>query len=271
MKAAILNFIIMLSCLPTFAAEGEGEKKKDLQEVVKAKDDDRDEGTDREIAQILDSMGYPELQVVPRATERLRIESKIENGSWPVQHWPIEFSGLATLYVSSIASSHQRDNLNEQDKDYAKSVQTFSQAIGAGWLIGGIVLGAQRPYRAGVRSINKYPGNDQRSDLTRERLAEEALERPAQVMNVLQHFSVASNFAINALNMAYVDEQGRIMAGLAAALAFLPYMFEDHTVAVFNKHIEYKKKIYAPIKTGSLSYDPQSRTYTPMTHLVWAF
>lgn len=283
MKAVILNLIFVLSYTPIFAAEGDGadKKTKDVKESEKAKepkaakvtvkDEDGEEDTDHEISQILDSMGYPELQVVPRASERLRIESKIESSNWYVQHWPVELSGLATLYVGYTANSHLRSNLNAQDRDYAKTVQTLSKAIGAGWLIGGIILGAQRPYLSGVRSIAKYSGNDQRSDLTRERLAEEALQRPADTMKVLQHFSVLSNFTLNALNMAYVDEEGRVISAVAATLAFLPYMFEDHTVAVFNKHIEYKKKIYAPIKTGGLSYDPESRTYTPMTYLVWAY
>ncbi|NJL24773.1 MAG: hypothetical protein HC902_06125 [Calothrix sp. SM1_5_4] len=54
-------------------------------------------------------------------------------------------------------------------------------------------------------------------------------------------------------------------------MAFLPLMFEDHTIAVYDKHLEYKKKIYAPLKTGSFHFDPESKTLTPMTNLVWMF
>lgn len=256
MKVVTLILVLVLQANQVSAAEVEDEK----------------EPTDNnEISQILDGMGYPELQVVPRASERLRMEARGESSQWYFQHWTFELSGLATLGVGLTSASRQKENIRDSEKDSAKSLATGATVIGAGWLIGGVVFGSLRPYRKGMRSISKYTGKDDRAALTRERLAEEALERPAKTVRVLKHFSVWSNFAVNALSMSNLDQQGRITAGIAAVLAFLPYMFEDHTVVVHEKHIEYKKKIYAPLKTGSVHYDPETKTVTPMTNLVWMF
>lgn len=225
----------------------------------------------RHIAQILDDIGYPELQVVPRASDRLRMEAKEESTDWFLHHWPIEVSGLATAVVGFQGSSHRRESLSAEDKDDGDTVSTVTTIIGSGWFIGGLVLGAQKPYKTGMRTISKYTEKDDRTALTRERLAEEALERPARMMRVLKHFSVASNFVANSVNLPYLDKEGKVYAGLAALLAFTPYFFEDPTISVHDKHLDYKRKIYAPLKTGSLNYDPETKTVTPMTNLVWMF
>lgn len=234
--------------------------------------DDDDDNKDAEIANILNNMSYPELQVVPRASERLRMEAKDERGSWFVMHWPLELSGLATLGVGLTANGNQKDNLSSNEKDDAKTISTFTTAVGAAWLIGGVVMGAQKPYARGMRTITgKGTPKDERAILMRERLAEEALERPARVMRVLRHVSVLTNFSMNALSAVYANDQGKVMAGVGAVLAFLPYMFEDHSIAVHDKHIEYKKKIYTPIKGANLLYDSKTASFTPVTTLTWSF
>lgn len=233
-------------------------------------DDELDE-KDADIANILNSMSYPELQVVPRASERLRIEAKEERGSWFVMHWPIELSGLATAAVGMTANGNQKDNLSSNEENDAKTISTFTTAVGVAWLAGGLILGGQKPYLRGMRSINKGTPKDERAALMRERLAEEALERPARTMRVLRHVSVLTNFSMNALSAIYANDQGKVMAGVGAVLSFLPYMFEDHTIEVHDKHIEYKKKIYTPIKGANLQYDSKTASWTPMTTLTWSF
>lgn len=224
-----------------------------------------------DVSKILESVGYPELQVVPRASERLRLEEKAERGSWFVTHWPIELSGLATLGVALTLDSNLRDNLSADDKSSADSLSTVGMTVGAAWIIGGVIIGAQKPYRKGMRSVSRQPTKDERGQLMKERLAEEALERPARTMRVLKHVSVVTNAAVNLLAMAPANDQGKVYAGIATVLAFLPYMFEDHNIAVYQKHIEYKKKIYAPIKSASVHIDPVSGATTPMTTLTWMF
>lgn len=243
-----------------------------------AADEDKDKDPDEDkndVSEILSSMGYPELQVVPRASERLKMEAKAESGSWFVTHWPIQLSGLATLYVGQTSESRFRDDLSAKNESDAKTIATITKAVGAAWLIGGIAIGAQRPYNSGQRAVNKYQGKDDRSQLLRERLAEEALERPARTMKVLQTVSVITQVAVNGLSAAYVDDQGKMIAGVSAILSFLPLMFRDHNITVYEKHIEYKKKIYAPLKSAQVStgfhYDPYTKSAVPTTNLTWTF
>lgn len=251
--------LLILSHVTVFAAEN-------------AKDElDDDKTSDSEVANILNSMGYPELQVVPRASERLRLEAKEERGSWFYMHWPVQLSGLATLATGLTSGGNQKDNLSSNEKDDASTVATFTTAVGAAWLAGGLIIGGQKPYARGYRSLGKASPKDERATLLRERLAEEALERPARVMRVLRHVSVVTNFSMNALSAVYANDQGKVIAGVSAVLSFLPYMFEDHSVAVHEKHIEYKKKIYTPIKGASFHVDPETKALTPMTTLVWMF
>lgn len=235
--------------------------------------DEAPETKDTEITQILNSVGYPELQVVPRASERLRIEAKAERGNWSYAHWPIELSGLTTLFVGVTAKSNRRNNLTEHEKGNATSLASAATAVGAGWIIGGLILGADKPYADGYRSLSSKADDkkDERGALLRERLAEEALERPARNMRVLQWASVITNAGASALVGNYGNDKGKVIAGVGVLLAFLPIMFNDHAIDVYEKHIEYKKKIYAPIRTGSFHYDPTSKTLTPMQNLVWNF
>lgn len=244
-----------------FAGEANEGMNKSRWEKTKAKD----------ISEILDSLDYPELQVVPRASERLRLEAKEESQSWFVMHWPIELSGLATLGIGIQSSSQQREGLDEKQKTDSQSVALVTQAVGAGWLLAGVFLGMQKPYSSGYSTIARLNGKDQRSVLLRERLAEEALEQPARIMGPLKIASVISNFSLNVLMATYLTDQGRIAAGVSAILAFLPVIFEDHTIRVYEKHLEYKKKIYGPLTSTSVGYDRVAKAYYPMATLQWSF
>ncbi|NJL24774.1 MAG: hypothetical protein HC902_06130 [Calothrix sp. SM1_5_4] len=136
--------------------------------------------SDPEISEILNSVGYPELQVVPRASERLLIEAKAERGSWFIQHWPVELSGLTTLYVGLTSKNNRAQGLTAEQKKDADSINAATTAVGAGWIVGGLILGAQMPYATGMRAIGRTKGKDDRSVLMRERLAEEHLENRAR-------------------------------------------------------------------------------------------
>ncbi len=238
------------------------------------KDDDQDEDKN-DVSLILSGMGYPELQVVPRASERLRMEAKAESGSWFMTHWPIMLSGLTTLYIGQTSSGRFKEDLSAKQEDDANSIALVTKAVGAAWLIGGLAIGAQRPYANGYRTVIRTPGKDERGQLLRERLAEEALERPARTMRVLQTVAVLTNFTTNALSAIHTNDEGKMYAGVGALLSFLPLMFRDHNINVYDKHIEYKKKIYAPLKSAQVStgvyYDRYSKTAVPTTNLLWTF
>ena len=217
----------------------------------------------------MEKLDYPELQVVPRASERLRIEAIEERSSWYYTHWQIMLSGLATAYTAT--TFQERSGMSEQEKADAGSVKAIGQAIGFGWVGAGILIGLQRPYRAGVTAISKYEGKDTRSMIMRERLAEEALEKPARLMGPIRTAAVISNFALCLGMGVFMSDEGRITAGVSALLAFLPSMYEDHTIRVYEKHLEYKSKIYGPISSLAPAYDPLTKSFAPVARLTWNF
>jgi hypothetical protein len=224
-----------------------------------------------DIFDVIERLEYPELQVIPRASQRLRIEAEEEDAFWFMTHWPIQVSGLATLYVGSTAKSQEREGLSEtQKKDFATTA-TIGQAVGAGWVVAGVLFGMQRPYRTGLNKIAKYADNSPSSALLKERLAEEALERPARFMRAVRWASVLTNFGINVAMASFMTDQGRLSAGVAATLAFLPLVFDDRTIVVYERHQEYKKKIYGPLTSTGVMYDSYSRSLVPSAMLAWSF
>jgi hypothetical protein len=284
-----LNFSLAAAAATAAAAEEEAKEAKDHKESKDAKDhkdhkevkeakdhkeakDPKDaETADSEISQILSGVGYPELQVVPRASERLGMEAKNERYNWYYQYWQFQVSGLATLFAATAVKSNLRDDLSDKQKTDAQTLTLLSQGLGASWLIGGLVLGFSSPYSQGYRSISKYKGKDERSELLRERLAEESIEGIAGNSRLLRYVSTFTNLAASAAVLDYGKDNAKAIAGVSVLLAFLPLILQDHAIGVAEKHIEYKKKIYAPLKTTSLGYDPTSREFYPVTNLLWQF
>ena len=224
-----------------------------------------------EIRDIIDKLEYPELQVVPRASQRIEIEAKDEDGSWFITHWPMMVSGLSTAYVGTLGKSGLRDDLGASQTKDSTTVSTVTTFVGVGWFSAGLLIGLQRPYRNGLNQINKFPKNGERNVLLRERLAEEALEKPYRLMSALKWANVLTNFTMSAVMGLYLTDQGRVMAGVAMALAFLPAAFEDHTIMVYEKHLEYKKKIYGPLSSAGIGYDPSGKNFYPTANLTWQF
>lgn len=221
-----------------------------------------------DISEILNSMGYPELQVVPRASDRLAIESR---GEGVLTHWPIELAGLSTLVVGIAAKGNEGNNLTSKQQADADTLAAVGQVVGVGWILTGAIMGAQRPYYRAYYSVNKFNGKDERSQLLRERLADEALEKQARIWRVLETAAVVTNVAAN-VGMAYhSNENGIVTAGVGVILSFLPWMFEDHNIDVYEKQIEYQKRIYRPIASATVHYDPLHKNYTPMSALAWYF
>lgn len=233
--------------------------------------------TAQEIAELVKDLDYPELQVVPRASDRLRMEARDEGRAWFYQHWPIQLSGLATLATATYGKNEIRTPSatdtarNEAFEAQAGRVLMMGQLVGAGWFFGGVLWGLRKPYRKGLVEISKIQGKDTRSHLMRERLAEEALESPAKLVKPLRIASVVTNFVASALIANYLSDEGRLIATGAAALAFVPLIYDDPTVYTWEKHQEYKRKIYGPVSSTGFGIDRTTQRLVPTTTLTWNF
>ncbi len=281
-RSAVTSVLIFsLIASPAFSQQKPAEKQAEKQAEKLAEKENRADRDDKklenktaqEIADLVKDLDYPELQVVPRASDRLRMEAREEGRGWFYQHWPIQLSGLATLATATYGKGQIRtsDANDTSFNSKAEQVLLVGQIVGAGWLFGGAIWGLRKPYRKGLTEINKIQGKDVRSQLMRERLAEESLESPAKLVKPLRIASVVTNFAVSLLMATYLNDEGRVIAAGAATLAFVPLIYDDPTVYTWEKHQEYKRKIYGPVSSTGFGIDRASQRLVPTTTLTWNF
>lgn len=220
----------------------------------------------------LAGLDYPELQVVPRASERLQMESQEERSSFISSYWPVQVSSIALIMAGSMSSGKfkQEDPTDSQKKEnqFASQMGTI---VGLMWLGGTYYLNHSLSYSKAIPDIKKVTGKDKKSLLMKERLSEEALERPAKIASMINNFSVWTNFLL-ALYINEHSKQGMpSYTGLAIGLSFLPMLIDNRIVENWEKHLEYKRKIYAPITRVDFVVDPNSRQLTPLLGMQWRF
>lgn len=220
----------------------------------------------------LAGLDYPELQVVPRASERLQMESQEERNSLLSSYWPVQISSVALIMAGSMSSGkYKQENPTEAQKKDNQFASQMGTLVGLMWLGGTYYLNHSLSYSKAIPDIKKVTGKDKKSQLLKERLSEEALERPAKIASMINNFSVWTNLLL----ALYINEHSKPgmpnYAGLAIGLSFLPMLIDNRIVENWEKHQEYKRKIYAPITRVDFVIDPNSRQLTPLLGMQWRF
>lgn len=197
---------------------------------------------------LFSNLDYPELQVSPRATERLAQFAEMEDSNGPLLEWTMVTSGLVTLGAGIRHRGAYKDenpsDIQKRDSDYAS---TAGILVGAGWITLGTYMGFKKWSAARLMEVKRIPAKDRRGELARERMAEEALEFAANTTSTLETISVWTNLAASIYITSYSSEENRVYGLLAATTSFLPWLFPNPYVLGYRKHREYKKKIYAPL------------------------
>jgi hypothetical protein len=215
----------------------------------------------------LDSIDYPELQVVPRASERLEQEAQFERegGSW-LNQWSFLGSGTATFLASSLSlSSTSNPSIDHQN------LIKISQIIGATTLGVGVYYGLAKPYESAADRTRRVRGKDKRSMLLRERAAEEALERSANTIGTISSVSLWANLVSNVLLTGYGDTNAKTFAYGSTFISVLTMMFTHPYIVNWEKHKEYKHKIYTPLPQAAVFRDPKNGEIQSYWGLTWAF
>jgi len=219
----------------------------------------------------ISSLDYPELQVVPRASERLAMESPLEKDLGLAMFWPFQLSGLATMATGLLMNGKVKEDASEQEKKDASFASTAATGIGVAWIGLTYYLLAQEPYGNELNKIRKYKGTDKKTDLLRERIAEEALQKPAELIRTLTWISVVSNLGASLNLMGRSTPDNNLYPAIGAMAAFLPMIFRSRYVDNYEKHLEYKRKIYAPIVSTSISQSTRGSEYVPQLLMTWNF
>ncbi len=191
---------------------------------------------------------YPELSVVPRATDRLALEAEHEKHD--VSMLPVALSGLVTGAVGLATWS---------------TVERSAPAVAVGsfWLIGSATLGLwYKPYASAQEEVAHLTQDASvRSVLMRERFAEAALERAASMAQKIRWMSVISNVVASA---AMIQKQNNnndsvisptAFQAVSVLVALAPLVFRPHAIDVWHDQQEYKKRIYGPVARPWLFFD----------------
>lgn len=228
--------------------------------------------TENKNEDVLKDLDYPELQVVPRASDRLAMETQNERESGWVAFWPYQISALATLMSGyRLHGNYHDDGMSDQQKRDSDNIANGAMIVGGAWLALSVYLIKMDLYADAMRRVRAVKGTDKRSDLLRERMAEESLERPAELMNTLTTLSVVSNAAASIAVLTQANGDVRIYGAVSLLASFLPWMFQSRYVENWNKHLEYKRKIYTPLVGLDLRFEPQYQKYQPQLTMNWNF
>jgi len=204
---------------------------------------------------LVKALNYPELEVTPKASERLKSEAEKERYNRWLLNWPVQLSALGTLSAGLMAQGNPIGD-SESDKDANDWASKTAIGVGGGWLVVTIwAAAAYRPYLQGYREIAKLPKESTRDQLAVERISEEALARPAKFARPMRWLSVLTNLGASGYIIATSKLEARIVGWVSAVLALNPLFFEPHWQYVNDQHQIYKKKIYGPVSTLQLIPD----------------
>lgn len=200
----------------------------------------------------LDSIDYPELQVVPRASDRLQEEAVFERDFGLFTHWTFWTAGGATFVTSLMHNSKTKEtNPTVQQTLDSENATKFAFAAGLGTISLGVALFLMQPYNSKLESIKKYKPTGRRGELYKERMAEEGLENISKYVKIISYLTPVVNFTASANVFDKADDNVRMYAGIAMLTSLLPLIFTDSYITNYEKHLEYKRKIYAPIVSSS--------------------
>lgn len=187
---------------------------------------------------------YPELAVVPRASERLRIESEREQNQRWTAHMPLAIAGATTLAGGILSEGNK-------DKDNNDGVgPKIAIGVGAGWLVTAIWLHTSyRPYTSASQEVRKLPQGSMREQLIAERYAEERIAQAASLGRKIKWISFGTNLlaSVASASDAEKDSAGMAVSIAAVATSFLPLLFNYPWESIQDEQQSYKKKIFGPV------------------------
>lgn len=214
---------------------------------------------------------YPELSIVPRATDRLQTEALDESHSHWARFLPFQASSIMTLTSGALFYDSNHSNA------YIAGI-----GIGASWLVASTLMAAfYTPYQNANADLISLPHGTTREQLTRERAADEEMHRLASLGEKLRWLSVLTNVGANVAMMASTGNSDSSATGFSSirkgyqavsiAFALAPLFFRPHWIDVADEQESYKKRIYSPVATGALFYDQGTREYVPGMQVGFLF
>jgi|GEM_PF-1156648 hypothetical protein len=282
MKQRTTRFIVLLIFMFTQFTFAQDKKtgtpaadvvKKEIQKTESKKAETLDLDPDNVEAQFLNSLDYPELQVVPRASERIQMDGATESHNGYMMFWPFLASSGTTILVALMSKNKFKAG-KEEDESFRRDADfkvNAAAGLSAAWFGLTYFVSASEPYNSALQKINSIKGRDKKSLLLRERLAEEAMQKPAELVKMLAYASTITNIVAAAGLMDVVSTDYNMYASVAILTAFLPLIFKNKYVENYEKQMEYKRKIYAPVVYTDMYKANSYADWSPRLVLQWNY
>ncbi len=219
----------------------------------------------------LKALDYPELQVVPRASERLALEAGAVRDKGVMLLFPYMASSVMTLSSGVIVGSSLKPDLDSDER--ARAATNSKLAIGVGAIGLGMVYWYTYAdhYGTALAQIRSFKNRDRRTELLKERLAEEAFEKSANLITQWKWIFALTNLVVSAQLTGRTTGDTNVIPSLSVAAAFLPLMMTTGYETNYSKQLEYKRKIYVPLTWFDYGYNPNVAGWQPQLNAVWTF
>jgi len=219
----------------------------------------------------LKALDYPELQVVPRASERLAMESAAVKDQGVMLLFPYLTSSVMTLASGLAVSANLREDLSLDQKDDVRTSSKLAMGVGGTGL--GLIywFTYSDNYGTALSQIRGLKNKDRRTELLKERLSEEAFERSANMISQWKWVFVAANFIASAQLTGKSTGDNNIIPSLSMMASLLPLVITTGYETNIIKQQEYKRRIYVPLTWFDYQYDTTQASLQPRLNAVWTF
>lgn len=219
----------------------------------------------------LKALDYPELQVVPRASERLAMETMSARNQGAMVLFPFVASSAMTLLSGVAVNTHLKSDFSSKFEDEVLLATKFAMGVGAAGL--GLVywFNSADMYGSTLAQIRNLKNKDRRTELLKERLAEEAFERSAQMASQWKWIFAATNFAASVTLIDKSTGDNNIIPSLSIVTSLLPLLITTNYEVNYLKQQEYKRRIYIPLTWFDYKYNPSQVSWQPQLNAVWTF
>lgn len=219
----------------------------------------------------LKALDYPELQVVPRASERLILEAGAVRDKGVMLLFPYVASSVMTLASGVVVSSSLKDGYTENEKNDILRDTKLAMGVGAAGIALAYWYTNADPYGATLNQIRAFKNKDRRTELLKERLAEESFEKSATLLNQWKWVYAATNFVASAQLIDKSKGDNNLVPILSTVASLLPLFITTSYETNYQKQLEYKRRIYVPLTWFDYQYNSTQLSWQPQINAVWRF
>lgn len=219
-----------------------------------------------------ESLDYPELQVVPRASERVLAEAQQEKDDTLLKEWPLLLPSTLTLLNGIQLSGKHRADATKDERDQLTWATRSASLIGGSALFLSYYLQRQNAANQTYVSLRKISAQSKRGQLHRERISEEFLESQASLRRKIEWLSMGSQFLVNGWLYSLTPDKNRPLVALTGLTTSLPFIFESRSITNYENYLRSKRRIYIPISGVMMVPGKTTRTSNEaIAGLTWVW